>query len=194
MLVSGRLSTRLDGYQRPKHLLCVEVSIFVDSICRALRPGAPEERSKWCGRCNKITHRYKDHTDFFSNGCTSRYEVSSCTTLYPQKKTWTRTHRTIHFKVHFRGSLKQLSEIFSPSYHTTWQHWCLDGVGHWIHAGWSTNWCVGILCLTENFAQSHGCLDGILTYCTLIHWKHLGQMEGMLIFDCPFWFLFILCT
>lgn len=108
--------------------------------------------------------------------------------LHPPKKIWTRTHRTIDSNVNFR--------IFSPSYHTTWQHWCLDGVGHWIHIGGSTNWCVGILCLTGNFAGSH-CLD-MFRYYTLryfkIHSKHLGRMEGMLIFDGhSFWFMLILC-
>lgn len=69
----AELSTRIKGHQRPKHLLCVEVSIFVDALCRpAMRPAAPAARYKWCGRCNKITHtNTKTIQIFFKFRCTN---------------------------------------------------------------------------------------------------------------------------
>ena len=151
-----RVSTRIKGHQRPKHLLCVEVSIFVDSLRRAagMRPAAPAARCKWCNKMQQDhTHKYKDHTDFFPNLDLLANMKNGCTMLHPSKENMNKDpHRAIDFNRKFHG-------IFRPSYHTTWQHWRLDGVGHWIHVGGSTNWCVGILCrILETFAQSH-CLD-----------------------------------
>lgn len=160
----AELSTRIKGHQRPKHLLCVEVSIFVDSLGRAagMRPAAPESQVQMMQQDATRSHtQIQRPYRFFSNLDVLIVNMQNgCTILHPPKNIWTKTHRAIDFNREFQG-------IFRPSYHTTWQHWRLDGVGHWIHVGGSTNWCVGILCLTGNF-------------CTVSLFRYVSMLDTIL--------------
>lgn len=104
-----RVSTRIKRHQRPKHLLCVEVSIFVDSLGRAagMRPAAPESQVQMMQQDATRSHtqiqrpyRLFSNLDVpvnMKNGCTN---VAPIQRIYEQRPTEP-SILTVNFRVFF---------------------------------------------------------------------------------------------